>query len=94
MDYLLDYSLEEEIEVLSEQYRAFARDLVENTLRHLDAIDACISRFSPEWSIDRMAVADRNLMRLAVGEMLYTDIDAVIAIDEAVEMAKIWGCGF
>ncbi len=88
---LLDYSLEEGVEVLQEQHRAFASDLVYNTLRHLDVIDACISRFSPEWSIDRMAVADRNLMRLAVAEMLYTDIDSIIAIDEAVEMAKKYG---
>ena len=75
---------------MQEQHRAFANDLVYNTLRHLDVIDACISRFHLNGLLTAWQ-GDRNLMRLAVAEMLYTDIDSVIAIDEAVEMAKNMG---
>ncbi len=76
---------------LADRYLAFARELVEKTLEHLIEIDGMISKYSPEWSINRMAAVDRSIMRMAVGEMLYTDTDPVIVIDEAVELAKKYG---
>jgi N utilization substance protein B len=76
---------------LADRYRRFAADLVEGTLAHIEAIDAHISRYSPEWSLQRMAVVDRNIMRLAAYELLYSDLDPAIVINEAVEMAKRYG---
>lgn len=59
---------------------------------HLDRIDALISAYAHEWAIDRMAVVDRNILRLALYEMLYCDdIPAGVAINEAVELAKRYG---
>jgi len=85
----LGYLLEEM--PLQEKYCSFARELVHGTLAELGAIDRRISKYSPEWNIERMPTVDRNLMRLAVYEILYTDIDPAIAIDEAVELAKTYG---
>ena len=82
--------LVEEIPLVG-RYLAFARELVEKTLEHVKEIDGYISKYSPEWPINRMATVDRNIMRMAVCEMLYTDTDPVIVIDEAVELAKKYG---
>ena len=55
-------------------------------------IDALLERFSENWTPERMPSVDRNLLRLAVYEMLVVDeVDVSIAIDEAVELAKLYG---
>ena len=55
-------------------------------------IDAVISTRSASWSISRMNGVDRNLLRLAIYEMLYVDeVDVAITIDECVELAKAYG---
>lgn len=55
----------------------------------MDEIDALISKYAEDWTIDRMPVIDRNLLRLGVFEILYlSDVPAAVTIDEAVELAK------
>lgn len=86
----LDDLLEEHY--LSNKDSEFARSLALGTLEHLREIDQWISRFSPEWPLERMSTVDRNLLRMATYEMLYVDdVHPVIAIDEAVDMAKKYG---
>ena len=70
----------------------FARQLVMGTLEHIDEIDQMISRVSKEWQLNRMANVDRNIMRLALYEMKFRqDIPSSVSINEAVELAKIFG---
>jgi N utilization substance protein B len=72
--------------------RAFVDSLVRATLDHRDAVDAAITQISRSWRLDRMARVDRNILRLAVAEMLYLpDIPARVSINEAVELAKRYG---
>ena len=67
----------------------FARELFEGTLAHLEEIDGIIGHYAREWSLDRMANVDRNLLRLAIYEILYRpDVPASVSVDEAVELAK------
>lgn len=69
--------------------RAFAEPLIRGALDHRDEIDACISKFARNWSLKRMAAVDRNVLRLAVYEMLHReDIPPVVSINEAVDIAK------
>lgn len=69
--------------------RAFAAELVKGTLGHLAALDAKIRELSENWDLERLAVVDRNILRLAAYEMLHrTDIPPVVSINEAVELAK------
>ena len=57
-----------------------------------DELDLLIGRFSTNWSVDRMASVDRNLLRLAVYEMLKEDeVALAVTIDESVELAKAFG---
>lgn len=69
--------------------RKFAETLVFGTWEDRQSIDAQISRHTLRWKIERLAVIDRNILRLAVFEMTrQPDIPHEVSIDEAVELAK------
>ncbi|MBI4839164.1 MAG: transcription antitermination factor NusB [Nitrospirae bacterium] len=72
--------------------REFADAIVEGTLAHLNEIDKAIEQAAEHWSIGRMSVVDRNIMRAAAYELLYrNDIPPSVAINEAIEIAKRYG---
>ena len=67
---------------------AYTERLVEGVAAHLDRIDELIGSYAEGWTLERMPPVDRNLARIAVFELLYADdIDAPVAISEAVELA-------
>jgi N utilization substance protein B len=67
----------------------FAGDLVAGVGAHLDDIDERIGRFSRGWTIERMPVVDRTVLRMAVYELLHRpDVPTAAVISEAVELAK------
>jgi len=69
--------------------REFARALVHGTLEHQEEIDATISEVTQNWAISRMAVIDRNVLRLAAHELLHReDIPPKVSINEAIEIGK------
>lgn len=69
--------------------RLFADKLIRGVIEHRDAVDAKIKEHAANWDIHRMAVVDRNILRLAIYEMLYReDIPPVVSINEAVDIAK------
>lgn len=73
----------------------YAEHLVRGVLEVRDAIDERISKFAIDWSLERMLAADRNILRIAVYECLMDantqKVDASVAINEAVEVAKLYG---
>jgi len=69
--------------------RQFADPLIQGVLEHRTEIDAAIMEHAHHWSLERMAAVDRNVLRLAVYEMLHRqDIPPVVSINEAVDIAK------
>jgi N utilization substance protein B len=69
--------------------RDFTEQLVRGVRTNLAQIDATIERYAENWHIDRMAAVDRNVMRMALYEMLFCkDIPPVVSINEAVDIAK------
>ena len=69
--------------------RLFAEPLIRGVLEHRDAIDVRIKGHAKNWDFHRIAAVDRNVMRLAIYEMLYReDIPPVVSINEAVDIAK------
>jgi transcription antitermination protein NusB len=67
----------------------FTRELVEETERHRPELDELIGRHAHGWSLDRIAPLERNILRVALTELLHRpDVPAEVAIDEAVEAAK------
>ena len=72
--------------------RAFAESLVRAVRSDMDAIDALIRDASRNWRLERIGAIDRNLIRLALGEMRSDpSTPAAVVIDEAVEIAKDYG---
>ena len=69
--------------------RLFAEPLIKGVLQYRDAIDEHIKKHTKNWDFHRIAVVDRNIMRLAIYEMLHReDIPPVVSINEAVDIAK------
>jgi N utilization substance protein B len=73
---------------LDESARAFATRLASQTLSNLELLDERIRSRAEHWRISRMAVVDRNILRLAVYEFLYEPTPRTVAINEALEIAR------
>ena len=70
----------------------YAESLALGITDHLDEIDEKLASTSENWALDRMPVVDRSILRLAVYEMMYIDeVPISVAINEAVELAKMYG---
>jgi transcription antitermination protein NusB len=68
---------------------AYASLLVEGVQANSAPIDAHIARFAEHWTMDRMPVVDRNLLRMAVFELMWMpDVPTAVVINEAIELAK------
>ena len=79
----------DELRQASESIQDFARRLVSGTLRHREDLDAIISRQADNWRLARMPVVDRNILRLALFELLHEpETPRPVVIDEALEIAK------
>ncbi len=72
-----------------EDIRKFVEDLVTGTIRNIGEIDRVIQETAENWDLSRMAAVDRNILRLAIFEILYrNDIPSAVTINEALEIAK------
>lgn len=82
----------EELDEAPPASREFAVALVRGVLARRDEIDDIIKGQADNWRLDRMAAVDRNILRVALYELIYqTDTPAAVVIDEAVEIAKRFG---
>jgi N utilization substance protein B len=72
--------------------RAFTEQLVAGVTSHRDEIDERIKKYTANYELNRLAAVDRNILRLAIFEMLHSpDVAPVIIINEAIEIAKKFG---
>jgi transcription antitermination protein NusB len=69
----------------------FAQSLLAGVRRNRQELDQLLGERAENWSLERMAVTDRNILRLAAFEMLFGDTPDRVAINEAVELAKRYG---
>ncbi len=75
-----------------EEVKAFAEEIVKGSYKHRAKIDSQLHQCAKNWSLERMAVVDRNVLRMAVYELLYRlDIPTSVTINEAIEVAKKFG---
>jgi len=73
----------------SEEVRDYARMLAVGVREHVAEIDGCVSRLAISWPTDRQPAVDRNILRMAIYEIAYVDsVPPIVAVDEAVELAK------
>ena len=73
---------------IEETAREFATRLASGTLAHVESLDERIRSRAEHWRIPRMAIVDRNILRLAVYEFLYEPTPRTVAINEALEIAR------
>jgi N utilization substance protein B len=72
--------------------RNYSRELVQKTLLQKTQLDELIQKYAANWDLKRMAAIDRNILRMALAELQYfPDVPAKVIIDEAVEIAKLYG---
>lgn len=79
-------------EPVSEESQRFIARVVLGALSHKKVLDALIHEHAPEWPVEQMAIIDRNILRIAIFELaIDRDIPLKVAINEAVELAKVYG---
>ena len=77
---------------LPDAAEAFARSLAMGVQTYRTYLDSIVSNLAPEWPIDQIAAVDRNVLRVAIYELLFEpEIPPKVAINEAVELAKMFG---
>lgn len=89
----LNAAVEERSDKSAEKAKEYAHDVLNGVLANSEAIDARISEYAVDWTLERMPAVDRNILRVAVYEMFFAAEKLVpnVAINEAVEIAKIYG---
>ncbi len=79
-------------EDLTEENTSFVHELVSGVIQNKKKIDENIQSFAPAWPIEQMPIVDRNILRLAIFEILIDNkVPVKVAINEAVELAKTFG---
>lgn len=73
------------------QCSEYAQTLVESVLLDQSEIDTLVQRHAANWELRRMAATDRNILRIAVAELKANEVPYKVVIDEAVEIAKLYG---
>lgn len=87
IDTLFDELVDEQ--PLSEEHHAFALHYLETVLAHLEELDKEIDKLTDNWEIDRIAIIDKTILRMALGEIHYMpDIPEKVAVNEAIDLAK------
>lgn len=77
-----------------EEVKIFSLELIKATIQHKSEIDRLLVKYSENWTLDRMGVIDRNILRLGACELCFhKNIPPKVVIDEAVEIAKKYGGG-
>ena len=84
----ISYDLEEVFKENLEIDNKYVRDIVNGVLENIENIDKIINKYLENWNLNRLGKTDKAILRLGTYELLYFDTPDVVAINEAVELAK------
>lgn len=84
----ISYDLEEVFKENLEIDNKYVRDVVNGVLDNIDNIDKILNKYLENWNLNRLGKTDKAILRLGTYELLYFDTPDVVAINEAVELAK------
>lgn len=89
-DQIIDRNITEFAPELDE--KEFAKGIVEGVIKNQDEIDATITKFAPDWPLEKITTVDRNVLRIGTFELTSNpEIPSKVAINEAIELAKTFG---
>jgi len=75
----------------NKEIKKFIKGLVRGTIKNIEKINQLITKYAPEWPLLQIAAIDRAILRLGIYELIFTDTPPKVVIDEAVEIAKLFG---
>jgi N utilization substance protein B len=72
--------------------REFSSFLIKRVIENKSVLDSVIKKYAIEWNLERIAAVDRNILRIAIYELIYSsNVPGPVAVNEAIEMAKSYG---
>jgi transcription antitermination protein NusB len=86
MTYDIDYMIKEVAEIENE----FIKEMVYGVITYQKEIDAVANQYLKDWTIDRLGNTDQAILRMGIYELLYTKTPEIVAINEAIELAKLY----
>ena len=86
----IEYNLDEIIKNVSEIDNEFVKDTVYGITTYKSDIDALANKYLSNWTIDRLGNTDQAILRIGIYELVYSDTPAVVAINEAIELSKLY----
>lgn len=86
----IDYNVEDVIKEVSLVENEYIKEIVYGVLTYKNDIDKMANKYLSGWTIDRLGNTDIAILRMGIFELLYTDTPSVVAINEAIELAKIY----
>ena len=84
----IDYKVEDVIKESMEIENEFVNNMVYGVLEYKNDIDKIANKNLKDWKIDRLGKTDQAILRMGIYELVYTDVPEVVAINEAIELAK------
>lgn len=84
----IEYNVDDIIKEVNPIDNEFVKDMVYGVVTKKDEIDGLANRYLNKWTIDRLGNTDQSILRMGIYELLYTDTPDIVAINEAVELAK------
>lgn len=86
----IEYKLDDVINEVLDIDNDFVKDCVYGVLTNINIIDEKANKYLNKWTIDRLGFTDQAILRLGIYELLYTDTPDVVAINEAIDLAKLY----
>ena len=86
----IDYNVDDVIKEVSEIDNEFIKDTVYGVITYKNEIDKLANKFLNNWTIDRLGNTDQAILRMGIYELVYSDTPDIVAINEAIELAKLY----
>ena len=86
----IEFDVEDVIKQISEVDNEFIKDTVYGVITYKNEIDKLANKHLNNWTIDRLGFTDQAILRIGIYEMIYTETPKVVAINEAIELAKLY----
>ena len=84
----IEYNVDDIIKEVNPIENEFVKDMVYGIVTNINKIDEIANKYLNKWTIDRLGNTDQSILRMGIYELLYTDTPDIVAINEAVELAK------
>ena len=86
----IDYRIEDVIKEVIEIDNEFVKDIVYGVITKKEELNEIANKYLKNWTIDRLGNTDQAILRIGVYELLYTNTPSIVAINEAIELAKLY----